>query len=113
VDLRERPHGKTIVVDVRGAVDRESGETTRLAIALKHLVNAGYDVILLNVAELDTIDSVLLGAITQAHTTALRSGVKLKLLNVGRRLHNLLVLTKLDRFIEIAASEEQELEPNT
>jgi len=112
MELHERPYGAIVVVDVHLPIDRESGATTELVLALKRLVNSGYQLILLNVEELTSIDSVLLGAITQAHTTATRSGVKLKLLNVSDRLRELLVITKLDRFIEIAASEEQELDIN-
>jgi anti-anti-sigma factor len=109
MELQERPYGAIVVVDVHLPIDRESGATTQLVLALKRLVNSGYTLILLNVAELTSIDSVLLGAITQAYTTATRSGVKLKLLNVSDRLRELLVITKLDRFIEVAASEEKEL----
>jgi anti-sigma B factor antagonist len=106
MQLHERPHGAIVVVDVRMPVDRESGATT--AIAVKRLVSSGYKTILLNVEELTVIDSVLLGAITQAYTTATRAGVTLKLLNVTDRLRELLVITKLDRFIEVAASEQSE-----
>jgi len=109
MELQERPYGAIVVVDVHLPIDRESGATTQLVLVLKRLVNSGYTLILLNVAELTSIDSVLLGAITQAYTTATRSGVKLKLLNVSDRLRELLVITKLDRFIEVAASEEKEL----
>jgi anti-anti-sigma factor len=109
MELRERPHGATVIVDIHPPVDRESGATTLLAIALKRLVDSGVRTILLNVSELADVDSVLLGAITQAHTTAIRSGVALKLLHVTPRLRDLLLITKLDRFIEIASSEDAEL----
>jgi anti-sigma B factor antagonist len=109
MELRERPHGATVIVDVHPPVDRESGATTRLAIALKRIVDSGVRTILLNVAELTDVDSVLLGAITQSHTTAIRSGVSLKLLNVSPRLRELLVMTRLDRFIEVASPEEADI----
>lgn len=109
MELRERAHGSTVIVDIHPPVDRESGATTRLSIALKQLVDSGVRTIVLNVAELTDVDSVLLGAITQSHTTAVRSGVALKLLNVSPRLRELLVMTRLDRFIEVASSEEAEI----
>jgi hypothetical protein len=46
---------------------------------------------------------------TLAHTTAIRAGVTLKLLNATDRLRELLVVTTLDRFIDVAASERAEL----
>jgi anti-anti-sigma factor len=109
MELTERPYGDTIVVDVRGPVDREGGATIELVATLKQLVVKGYKVVLLNVAELDTVDSVLLGAIAQAHTSAVRAGAALKLVNVTDRLKELLAMTKLDRFIQTAASEADEL----
>ena len=108
--LRERPRGDLIIVDLVGPVERESGDTVQLVMTLKRCVSAGYKVVLLNVAELATVDSVMLGAIAQAHTSALRSGATLKLLNVGDRLRELLVMTKLNRFIQTATSEDAEIE---
>jgi anti-anti-sigma factor len=110
MQLRERPHGDAIVVDLIGPVVREAGETVQLVLTLKRYVTEGYKLVLLNVADLKSVDSVLLGAIAQAHTSAIRSGASLKLLNVGDRLRDLLGMTKLDRFIQIVASEDKELE---
>jgi anti-anti-sigma factor len=110
MQLRERPHGDAIVVDVIGPVSREAGETVQLVLTLKRFVTQGYKLVLLNVAELHSVDSVLLGAIAQAHTSAIRSGASLKLVNVGDRLRDLLGMTKLDQFIQIVASEDKELE---
>ena len=109
MQLRQRPYGDAIVVDVFGPVERETGDTVQLVLALKRLVTEGYKVVLLNMARLDNVDSVLLGAIAQAHTTAIRSGTSLKLVNVGERLLELLRMTRLDRFIQIVESEDKEL----
>jgi len=51
----------------------------------------------------------MLGAIAQTHTTAIRAGASLKLVNVGDRLRELLEMTKLDRFIQTVESEDAEL----
>jgi anti-anti-sigma factor len=109
MQLNERPYGETIVVDIHGPVQRECGDAVQLAVSLKRLVTLGYKVILLNVAELTVVDSLILGAIAQAHTTAIRSGASLKLVNVGDRLRELLEMTKLDRFIQTVESEDAEL----
>jgi anti-anti-sigma factor len=108
--LHERPHGERIVVDIQGPVERESGDAAQLVATLKRLVTMGYKVVLLNVAELTSIDSVILGAIAQAHTSAIRSGAALKLVNVTDKLRELLAITKLDRFIQTVESEDAELE---
>jgi anti-anti-sigma factor len=109
MELRERPYGDTIVVDVVGPVEREAGDTVRLVMALKRFVTQGYKVLVLNVANLQTVDSVLLGAIAQASTSAIRSGAALKLANVGSRLRELLAITKLDRVVPTVDSLDQEL----
>lgn len=108
--LHERPYGDTIVVDMQGPVDRESGATTELVATTKQLIARGYKVIVLNVAALDSIDSVMLGAIAQSHTSAIRAGATLKLVNVPERLKELLAMTRLNRFIRTIESEDEELE---
>jgi len=95
---------------VVGPVERESGDTVQLVVSLKRFVAQGYKVVVLNVVNLQTVDSVLLGAIAQANTSAIRSGSALKLVNVGSRLRELLAITKLDRFIPTVDSLEKELE---
>src|SRR5262245_13909740 len=110
MQLRERPHGDAIVVDVVGPVEREAGDTVQLVLTVKRFVNEGFKLVLLNVAALSVVDSVVLGAIAQAHTSAIRSGTSLKLVNVGARFLKLLHMAGLDRFIEIVDSEEKELE---
>src|SRR3954466_419650 len=107
MQLREHPHGDTIVIDVVGPVQRESGDTVQLVLSLKRYVSQGYKVVVLNVANLQTVDSVLLGAIAQANTSAVRSGSALKLANVSARLRELLSITKLDKFIETVDSLDQ------
>jgi anti-sigma B factor antagonist len=109
MDLRERPKGHAIVLDIHGALDRETGATVELALTVKRLIAEGYRIILLNVEEVTAIDSVVLGAITQCHTSASRAGVTLKLLHPTNRLRELLSMTRLDRFIDLATSEDAEL----
>jgi anti-anti-sigma factor len=110
MELHERPHGDAMVVDLIGPVEREAGDTVQLVLTLKRYITQGYKLVLLNVAKLNTVDSVLLGAIAQAHTSAIRSGTSLKLVNVGDRLRDLLGMTKLDRFIQIVESVDKELD---
>jgi anti-anti-sigma factor len=110
MQLRERPRGDAIVVDVVGPVERDAGDTVQLVLTVKRFVNEGYKLVLLNVAGLPIVDSVVMGAIAQAHTSATRSGTSLKLVNVSPRLRKLLHMARLDRFIQIVESEEKELE---
>ena len=80
------------------------GVRSVLADHLRAALAQGYQLILLNVADLTYCDSVTLGAIVEAHTSAIRAGATLKLVHVTRRLRELLAVTKLDRVIESVES---------
>jgi anti-anti-sigma factor len=99
VELDEHISDAGVVLDVRaspGDLDAPAVLRDRLhALAAK-----GYNVILLNVADVAYIDSVLLGAIVQAYVATIRSGGTFTLLNVSKRLRDLLRITRLDRIID-------------
>lgn len=89
-----------VVIDVKAATPGDRDAPAVLRDRLRALAARGYNVILLNVADVAYIDSVLLGAIVQAYAATIRSGGTFKLLNVSQRLRDLLRLTKLDRIID-------------
>lgn len=95
---------RTVVVDVEPVVPGAVGASSVLADRLRSIVAQGYQLILLNVADLTYCDSVTLGAIVQAYASAVRGGAMLKLIHVTARFRELLVTTKLDRIIETAES---------
>ena len=66
------------------------------------LVNQGQKKIVLNLAEVPYIDSAGLGEIVRTYTTVSRQGGSLKLLNLTKRITDLLSITKLlDRVRDI------------
>ena len=91
---------KPIVVDIPCPAEREGGDYTDLRDGVRRLLAEGYKLILVNVAQVTYGDSVLLGAIMQAYTAAIRQGATLKLLHVSVRFRELLAVTKLDRVLE-------------
>ena len=91
---------KPVIVDVPCPVERESGDYAVLRDGVRRLLGEGCKLILVNVAQVTYGDSVLLGAIMQAYTSAIRQGATLKLLHVSERFRDLLAVTKLDRVIE-------------
>ena len=107
MELHERANGQVVVIDVQGPIERNSEAQRRVLLErLRVLVDQGYTRILLNVAQVTYVDSVLLGAVVQAYMSAVRRGATLKLLNVTKRLQDLLVVTKLDTVLETAESED-------
>jgi len=95
-------HGYTheVVVDLGG---RAAGDdaASRLRDRMRELLNQGYECVLLNVAELTYIDSVLLGAVVQAHASAIQYGARLRIVHATRRFRELLAVTKLDRVLDV------------
>ena len=91
-----------VVVDVQGPVEHEGGDYAPLIDGVKRLLASGSKLILVNVAQVTYADSVLLGAIMQAYTSAIRQGATVKLMHVSARFRELLAVTKLDRVLEAA-----------
>jgi anti-anti-sigma factor len=89
-----------VVVDLRAAAPGDLDAAAILRDRLRGLAAKGYHVILLNVADVASIDSVLLGAIVQAYVATIRSGGTFRLLNASKRVRDLLRVTKLDRIID-------------
>ena len=107
MELDEHLSGAGVVVDVRAATPGDLDAAALLRDRLRALAARGYNVILLNVAEVAYIDSVLLGAIVQAYVATIRSGGTFRLLNVSKRMRDLLRVTKLDRVIDAVDSSPQ------
>ena len=85
-----------VVVDVADPVEHEAGDYTFLVDAVRRLLAEGHKRIVLDVTRVLHGDSVLLGAIMQAYTSAVRQGASLKLQHVNKRFAVLLSVTKLD-----------------
>jgi anti-sigma B factor antagonist len=70
-------------------------ESNALREKLKSLIAGGKQKIVLNMAEVDYIDSSGLGALVAAHLSAQNSGASVRLCNLGQKFHEVLQLTKL------------------
>ena len=90
-----------VVVDVASPIEHEGGDYSLFVEQIRRLLADGNKRILLNVAQVSHGDSVLLGAIMQAYTSAVRQGASLKLQHVSKRFAVLLSVTKLDSVLEV------------
>jgi anti-sigma B factor antagonist len=70
-------------------------ESNALREELKGLIAAGKKKIVLNMAEIDYIDSSGLGALVAAHLSAKTAGASIRLCDLGNKFHEVLQLTKL------------------
>jgi len=104
MELHEHPEGHTVTVDVRG-LNVEGGDGAALCGRVHALVEQGFKLVLLNVADLARVDSVTLGVLVQAYTSAAKAGGTLKLQHATSQLRELLAVTKLDRVIGLVDSQ--------
>jgi anti-sigma B factor antagonist len=95
MDLSERVIGDVTIIDVSGKVTLGEGGDAMLTDKLRSIVQQGKKKLLLNLADVTYVDSAGLGAIVHAYATVKNQGGKLKLLNVTKRIKDLLSITKL------------------
>jgi anti-sigma B factor antagonist len=104
MQIDERSVGDVMVLDVKGKVTLGEGDEM-LKDKVNSLVNQGHKKIVLNLAEVPYIDSAGLGEIVRTYTTVSRQGGHLKLLNLTKRITDLLSITKLLTVFETYDSE--------
>ena len=104
MQIDERSVGDVMVLDVKGKVTLGEGDEM-LKDKVNSLVNQGHKKIVLNLAEVPYIDSAGLGEIVRTYTTVSRQGGNLKLLNLTKRITDLLSITKLLTVFETYDSE--------
>ena len=91
--VREQRVGMIALVDVSGTINQEDAEALRSKLA--RMVDVGHRQIVLDLAELTHLDSSALGSLVATQIRADKAGTTLKIANAGKRLRDLLVLTRL------------------
>ena len=94
-----RVEGVTIV-DLRGRIDFGDG-SKRLRETLDDLVTRGTKNVLLNMKEVDFVDSSGIGEMVRGHVQLAKIGGQLKLVNLSKHVHMLLQVTSLNKVFEI------------
>ena len=94
MQIDERTVGDVVVLDIKGRVQLGEGDEM-LKDKVNSLLNQGRKKIVLNLAEVPYIDSAGLGEVVRTFTTVSRQGGNLKLLNLTKRITDLLAITKL------------------
>jgi len=94
MQISERAVGDVVVLDVKGRITLGDGDEV-LKDKVNAVVTAGKKKILLNLADVPYVDSAGLGEIVRTYTTVSRQGGSLKLLNLTKRIEDLLSITKL------------------
>jgi|GraSoiStandDraft_54_1057290.scaffolds.fasta_scaffold44703_2 anti-sigma B factor antagonist len=92
------------IVDLSGRITLGEGSVT-LKDTVHDLLSKGLKRILLNLGEVNYVDSSGIGALVSALTAAKNQGGELKLLNVTKRVHDLLQITKLHSLFDVKNDE--------
>ena len=95
MQLSERMAGDVVVVTVTGDITLNKGGDVLLKDKVRSLLQQGHKNVLLDLGGVSVVDSAGLGELVQAYVTTRNRGGVLKLLNVTKRLKDLLVVTKL------------------
>lgn len=82
------------VLDLHGKVTIGEG-SVELRNKVRDLLQAGNKKILLNMSDVSYVDSSGIGELVSSYTTVSNAGGQLKLLNLTKKLHELLAITKL------------------
>ena len=93
MQVREQRVGTIAVVDVSGTITLDDAESLRLKLA--RMVDLGHRQIVLDLGDLTHLDSSALGTLVSTAIRADKAGSTLKIANAGKRLRDLLVLTRL------------------
>jgi anti-sigma B factor antagonist len=104
--VSERTVGDVTILDLDGSI-RLGDEESQLREAIKGLLAASRKKILLNLDKVDYIDSSGIGALVYSFTTVRRHDGQLKLLHMGRKVRDVLTLTKLLSVFETFEDESQ------
>jgi anti-sigma B factor antagonist len=108
MQIEERQVGEVMVLDLKGKITLGEGDEV-LKDKINSLILQNQKRILLNLADVPYIDSAGLGEIVRTYTTVSRQGGQLKLVNLTKRITDLLMITKLLTVFETFESEQDAL----
>ena len=104
MDIAERTVNDVTILDLKGKMTLGEGDEL-LKDKINSLLAAGRKKLLLNLEGVPYIDSAGLGEVVRTYTTVSRQGGSLKLLNLTKRIEDLLAITKLLTVFETFDSE--------
>ncbi len=92
------------VIDVSGRITLGEG-CTQLRELIREQLGKGQKSVLLNLADVSYIDSSGIGELVSAFTAVSNQGGQLKLLNLTKKVHDLLQITKLYTVFDVHEDE--------
>ena len=103
-----RDAGEVTVVDLSGRIILGDGSAL-LRKTIRGLLEEQRKLILLNLADVDYIDSSGIGELVSGYTTVRNASGELKLLHLTKRVHDLLQITRLFTVFDVQSDEDTAL----
>ena len=103
-ESQDPPGGRITILDLSGRITLGEGSVT-LRDAVHDVLAKGSKNILLNLGDISYIDSSGIGELVSAFTSVKNAGGELKLLNLTKKVHDLLQITKLYTVFDIRDNE--------
>jgi len=94
MEIEERTLENVVVLDLKGKLTIGEGDEL-LKEKINNVLEQGHKNLLLNLEDVPYVDSAGLGEIVRTYTTVSRQGGTLKLVNLTKRITDLLAITKL------------------
>src|SRR5687767_1716193 len=104
MNVNVRKAGDVTIVDLKGKITIGSGDAA-LRQAIQEVMNSGANKVLINMADVTTIDSSGIGELVSAYTTATNRGARLKLINLPAKVTDILTITQLITVFDVYDSE--------
>ena len=108
MQIEQRAVGSVMILDLKGKITLGEGDEA-LKDKINSLILQGHKKMLLNFGDVPYIDSAGLGEIVRTYTTVSRQGGQLKLVNLTKRITDLLSITKLLTVFETFETEPEAL----
>jgi len=96
--------GDVVVLDVAGRITLGEGNVMLREI-VRGLTDEGHKKVVLNLSEVNYIDSSGIGELVKTHTTVRNKGGQLRLVNLNKRVSDLLQMTRLSAVFDIERDE--------
>jgi len=102
--INERTAGNVTILDLDGKITIGEG-SVQLREAVRRLLEQGHKSLLIDLGKVDYVDSSGIGELVSCYTTTKNQGGQLKLLNLTKKIQDLLSITKLLTVFETFDSE--------
>lgn len=103
-----RTIGDVKILDCSGQITLGEG-TMSIRTTVRDILQSGAKKIILNLGEINYVDSSGVGELVSTYTSVVNGGGKLKLLNLEKKIHRLLTITKLLTVFDVFGDEKAAL----